>query len=130
MIYIFKRHINPSRIILCREVRESRSLFVHIYTVCVVVSQEVLSNTNDFELIYLTHRSDTDTTTPDQSEPGYYGNTPYSTGLQNWCLTIRSSLGLLYFAGVLSLSRAGAQLAYSKLRWEDVKYLDFRFKTK
>ena len=55
----FYRHINQSRVILYLEVRESRLIYVHIYTCffrAFFFLHTVLSNTNNFKLIYLTHK--------------------------------------------------------------------------
>ena len=40
MIDWFQWHVNPSWFILCLEIRESHSLYIHIY-ICVDVNQKV-----------------------------------------------------------------------------------------
>ena len=58
--HLFQRYFNSSRVILCLEARQSRLLYIYIYTFCLVVSkyffymyQIFLSNTNNLHTVVL-----------------------------------------------------------------------------
>ena len=45
---LFQQHVNPCRVILCQEIKELHSVYIHTYIFCVIIFV-VLLNMNNFK---------------------------------------------------------------------------------